>query len=69
MAEKKIGRQTVKFEQGPFIIGEAAVGGTKEGRGPLASMYDLILKDDMYGEKTWEKAERKMLKEAMLIAL
>lgn len=69
MAEKKIGKQTVKFEKRPFIIGEAAVGGKKESQGPLCSMFDLTLKDDLYGEKTWEKAESKMLKETMLIAL
>lgn len=69
MAEKKIGRQTVKFEKRPYIIGSAAVGGVKEGKGPLHSWFDLILEDDMFGEKTWEKAESKMLKEAMLTAL
>ena len=69
MAEKKIGKQTVKFQKRPFIIGSAAVGGKKEGQGPLSRCFDLVLDDDMYGEKTWEKAESKMLKEAMLIAL
>jgi len=69
MAEKKIGKQTVKFETCPYIIGAAAVGGKKEGQGPLSQFFDLLLDDDMYGEKTWEKAESKMLKEAMLIAL
>lgn len=69
MAEKKIGRQTVKFDKRPFIIGAAAVGGKKEGQGPLCHSFDLLLHDDMYGETTWEKAESKMLKEAMLLAL
>ena len=69
MAEKKIGKQTVKFEKGPYIIGAAAVGGKKEGQGPLCNCFDFLLEDDMYGEKTWEKAESKMLKEAMLLAL
>lgn len=69
MAEKKIGKQTVKFDVGPYIIGSAAVVGSKEGEGPLKSWFDQILDDDMFGEKTWEKAESKMLKEAMLTAL
>lgn len=69
MAEKKIGKQTVKFEKGPWIVGGAAVGGRKEGEGPLAGCFDLLLRDDRYGEKTWEKAESKMLKEAMLLAM
>ena len=69
MAEKKLGKQTVKFEKCPYIIGAAAVGGKKEGEGPLKSWFDMILEDDMFGEKTWEKAESKMLKEAMQTAL
>lgn len=69
MTKKKITGQTVNFEKGPYVIGSAAVGGKKEGQGPLCSCFDLILDDDMYGEKTWEKAESKMLKEAMLLAL
>lgn len=69
MAEKKLGKQTVKFDTHPYIIGEAAVGGKKEGEGPLRTWFDRLLDDDMFGEKTWEKAESKMLKEAMLLAL
>ena len=69
MAEKKIGNQTVRFEKSPYIIGSAAVVGKKEGQGPLAKWFDLCLDDDMYGEKTWEKAESKMLKESMTRAL
>lgn len=69
MAQKKLGKQTVRFDTCPYIIGAAASGGKKEGEGPLASWFDLILEDDMFGEKTWEKAESKMLKETMLTAL
>ena len=69
MAEKKLGKQTVKFAQGPYVIGAAAVGGQKEGEGPLKSWFDVILDDDTFGEKTWEKAESKILKEAMMLAL
>ncbi|MBR5315450.1 MAG: stage V sporulation protein AD [Firmicutes bacterium] len=69
MKGKKMGSQTLKFTSRPYILATAAVGGKKEGQGPLASCFDLLLDDDMYGEKTWEKAESKMLKETMLIAL
>ena len=50
MAEKKVGKQTVKFEKTPYVIGEAAVGGKKESAGPLCNCFDLTLIDDMYGE-------------------
>ena len=69
MAEKKIGKQTVIFEKRPCVIGNAAVVGRKEGEGPLSDCFDLRLKDDKYGEPTWEKAESRMLKEAMVLAM
>lgn len=69
MIYKKRGRQSVIFEERPLIRGRGTVVGEKEGEGPLADNFDIILKDDMYGEKSWEKAESKMLKEAMLKAV
>ncbi|MBR3786085.1 MAG: stage V sporulation protein AD [Firmicutes bacterium] len=69
MADRKLGKQTVYFENGPFVAGGAAVVGRKEGEGPLSEWFDFRLKDDRYGEKTWEKAESKMLKEAMMLAM
>ncbi len=65
MSYKKIGRQTVQFSQKPCITGRGNIVGEKEGSGPLAKYFDTVLKDDMYGEKSWETAESKMLKEAM----
>lgn len=69
MIYKKRGNQSVIFEEKPLIRGRGTVVGQKEGEGPLAENFDIILKDDMYGEKSWEKAESKMLKEAMLKAV
>lgn len=69
MKKKTQGRQTVVFDQKPYVISSAAIGGKKEGKGPLNEWFDLTTDDDMYGEKTWEKAESKMLKECMLLAL
>lgn len=68
MIRKKIGRQSVVFTESPCITGRGNVAGEKEGKGPLGECFDIVLKDDMYGEKSWEKAESKMLKEAMLKA-
>ena len=65
MARKKRGTQTVRFENRPYIIGRGNVVGRKEGEGPLAACFDETLTDDMYGEKSWEKAESKMLQTAM----
>ena len=69
MGCKKIGRQSVLFPSGAWLCGRGTVAGKKEGEGPLAAYFDQVLEDDMYGEKSWEKAESKMLKEAMLRAV
>jgi stage V sporulation protein AD len=37
--------------------------------GPLAQYFDLILNDNLYGEKSWEKAEIKIVKEAVEMAI
>ena len=59
----RLGRQTVKFENKPIIKEACATVGKKEGEGPLSEDFDLILKDDYFGEKSWEKAETKLQKE------
>jgi stage V sporulation protein AD len=69
MSAKKMGTQTVKLYNPPSILTTASIVGPKEGEGPLGSYFDLVLKDDLYEEKTWEKAESKMTKEIIKIAL
>lgn len=65
MKNKRIGSRTVKLENSPTIISAASVVGAKEGEGPLKDYFDLILSDDLYGEKSWELAESKMVETAM----
>ena len=69
MAIKKIGTQTVKFDSPPIITGTSSTVGPKEGEGPLSQYFDVILKDDLYGEKSWELAESKMLRETAKLAV
>ncbi|WP_422443849.1 stage V sporulation protein AD [Thermoanaerobacterium sp. DL9XJH110] len=69
MSAKKLGLQTVKFQNPPSIIATASIVGPKEGQGPLKNYFDLTLNDNIYKEKSWEKAERKMLKEAAEMAI
>lgn len=64
----KIGKQSMKFER-VYIKGTGNVGGVKEGKSPLKDYFDVLLDDDYYGEKSWEKAESKMLKVAIETAL
>ena len=63
------GKQSIVFSNRPTILGAAAVAGVKEGQGPQRKWFDFILEDDIFGESTWEKAEGKMLKKAMDLAL
>ena len=63
------GKQSIVFSNRPTILGAAAVVGVKEGQGPQRKWFDFILEDDIFGESTWEKAEGKMLKKAMDLAL
>lgn len=65
MANKKLGNQTVKFDNPPSIISTASIVGPKEGQGPLKKYFDEILDDELWGEKSWEKAESKILRETL----
>lgn len=67
--KNKLGKQTFQFPLKPRIIGSCSIVGEKEGKGPMSKWFDVILEDDTYGEKTWEKSESKMLKQAVLLAL
>ena len=67
-ARKKLGSQTVLFENAVHVIGSGCVAGQLESQGPLKNTFDLIMPDPFFGEKTWEKAESKMLREAAIFA-
>lgn len=61
MAKKRIGNRTIKLENGPVIIETASIVGPKEAEGPLSKYFDIKLEDDLFGEKSWEFAESKMV--------
>lgn len=60
---KRLGRQTVCFENPPAIISHAAIAGKKEGDGPLKNCFDVVSSDSYFGQKSWEKAETEMLRQ------
>ena len=49
---------TIIFKNQPRIVGWYSVAGKKEGEGPLAETFSRIVKDEYFGEKTHEMAER-----------
>lgn len=68
MPERK-GQYTVTLSSRPTILGYAAVVGKREGEGPLARYFDMIFEDTTLGEKTWEKAESVLQREAFTRAM
>lgn len=54
-------RRTIIFKNKPVIIGTSTIAGPKESEGSIAKYIETKLKDDMYDEETFEKAESRML--------
>lgn len=68
MPERK-GSYTIQLSNRPMVLSSAAVVGKKEGEGPLGNVFDRVFEDTTLNEKTWEKAESDMQKEAVTCAL
>ena len=49
---------TLLFRTPPVIAAQAAVGGKKEGKGPLAAAFDELSSDNRFGQSSWEAAEK-----------
>lgn len=52
---------TVHFYNKPRIVNTVTLVGDKEKSGPLGKYFHYTLKDDVFGQETFEKAERQML--------
>ena len=63
------GKYTLSLPSAPGISGYAAVVGKKEGEGPLGREFDYIYEDAMAGEKSWEKAESVIHRDAVSRAI
>ena len=66
---KKIGKQTILFDNPPTILECASIVGPKEAEGPLCKYFDQTLEDEFWGEKSWEKAESKIIKETVNLVI
>lgn len=56
-----MGKETIFFKNKPKIIATYSIGGPKESTGPMGDYIDKKLSNDKFDEKTFEKAECKML--------
>lgn len=63
------GKQSVAFEQSPYLISAGSIAGKKEAEGPLGKKFDIVGEDDLFGANTWEEAEGSMQYRACLLAL
>ena len=61
----RVGSQTFIFDCAPRIAARTSIAGPKEGKGPLADEFDVVLEDDLLGMKTWELAEGEMIRRAV----
>ena len=60
---------TILFENKPSIVSYGSVVGKKEHEGPLSAEFDFFTEDSFFGEDSFEKAESKLQKTAVQIAL
>lgn len=69
MAQKRIGRQTILLPKQPAVCAGAAFVGRKEGEGPLGTCFDHVSQDELYGQDSFEKAEKQMALDAIRAAI
>lgn len=61
----RIEKTSFRLSKPIYIKSGYTIVGDKEGAGNYKGNFDLVLKDDLWGEKTFEKAECKMHREAI----
>lgn len=66
---KHLGKASIKFLNKIYIIATASIVGPKEGEGPLSDYFDVVLEDMKAGETSWEKAESKIVKDTLELAV
>ncbi len=66
---KKVGSQSYILEKPINIAATASIVGPKEKQGPLHQYFDQCLEDEFWGEKSWESAESKIVKETVNMAI
>ena len=52
---QRLGRASIKLEEGVYIVNSASIVGTKEGEGPLGNLFDHVGSDDMFNSNPWEE--------------
>ncbi len=63
--KKKLGSQSIRFEQPPVITSTAAIVGPMEGDGLLNGFFDCVMEDNIHNYASWEKCESYMIEWAI----
>lgn len=66
---KHLGKASIKFDNKISVCETASVVGSLEGSGPLKNYFDHILQDNLIGQDSWEKAESKILRDTVQLAI
>ena len=61
--------RTLFFANRPIIAARASIAGPKEGQGPLADRFDIVLEEDLLGKPSWELAEAEMVRRTCMLCL
>ena len=69
MPLKRTGLQTIELPLRPAVCASAAFVGKKEGEGPLGKLFDHIAQDELYGQDTFELAEKRLYLDAIRKAI
>lgn len=62
---EQVGKQSLQFEEAPYLIETHSIVGKKEGEGPMKNYFDEIEEDPYFGQDTWEEAESQFQKKAV----
>jgi len=65
----KLGKQTYKPDNPPYIISTGTVAGPFEGQGPVGKYFDHVYTDTLAGERSFENAEKEMMTNACFTCL
>lgn len=57
------------YHNPPVVAAHRSIAGKKEGAGPLGAWFDVLLDDDLLGQKSWEQAESEMVRRCARDAL
>ncbi len=60
---------TIIFKNPPSIVSISSIVGPKEGEGPMRPYFDEVSSDILFGQKSWEKAESKLVMKTIELSI